>query len=252
MKGIMKPKSTKKKTVLHSGHRNRLKSKLLMSGDCCLEPHELLEILLFYSIPRINTNEIAHLLLDKFKTAGSTLSSSSKELLDVDGIGKSSASLIMALGEARRRLNGFDSDDFDEIYSYGNSYTGDPQKKAKYKKCVQSVKNLAKRVEKEGYYAVVITEKSGIVLYLGNCDNKELVALSKSLKHNLLGAFSKGVILFRYTKKTNIIPTNIELERVSDIRSRLSSFSVSLWEYFVVSGDCNGNVNDVVGAKDWE
>jgi len=50
----------------------------------------------------------------------------------------------------------------------------------------------------------------------------------------------------------NIIPSNIELERVSMIRSVLSRCSVPLWEYFVVSGDCKGQVKDIAGAKGWE
>ncbi len=249
---MLKPKASKRKNVLHSGHRSRLKSKLLKSGDCCLEPHELLEILLFYSIPRINTNETAHKLLEKFDTMTEVFDSSQKDLTDVEGIGKSSAALIMALGEARRRLKKLDSDVFNEIYEMGTAFKGDPKIKSKYRKCVENVKNLAKRVKKEGYYAVVITDENGILSSLGKCDDKELSCFSESLRHNVFGAFAKGVILFRYTKETNIIPSNIELERVSMIRSVLSRCSVPLWEYFVVSGDCKGQVKDIAGAKGWE
>ena len=41
---------------MHEGHRERLRNKLL-SSPSSLEPHEVLEVLLFYAIPRKNTNE---------------------------------------------------------------------------------------------------------------------------------------------------------------------------------------------------
>ncbi len=248
----VKSESSKRKTALHSGHRNRLKSKLLKGGDCCLEPHELLEILLFYSIPRINTNEIAHKILDKFDSVSVALDSSPKELMEIEGVGKSSTSLILALGEARRRLYDMESDVFSEIYSAVSVFKGDHKIKSKYRKCVQSVKKLAERVRKEGYYAVVITEENGILYFLEKCDNKAMTRFSESLKHNVFGNFAKGVVLLRYTKDKNVIPSNVELERVGAVRSAIGERHVPLWEYFVVSGDCMGNISDIVGAKDWK
>ena len=249
---MVKFESSKRKTVLHSGHRNRLKSKLLKSGDCCLEPHELLEILLFYSIPRINTNETAHMILDKFNSVSEVFDSSSKKLTAVEGVGKSSSALIMALGEARRRLYDMEADVFGEIYSSVTSKKGDPKIKAKYRKCVQSVKTLAKRVRKEGFYAVVITEENGILYFLEKCDNRAVSLFCQSLRNNVSGNFSKGVVLFRYTKDKNIIPSSMELEKVGAVRSSLAERHVPLWEYFVVSGDCMGNISDILGAKDME
>ena len=55
-----------KKENVHAGHRQRLKNKYLSSGADVLEPHELLELLLFYAVPRANTNPIAHALIKRF------------------------------------------------------------------------------------------------------------------------------------------------------------------------------------------
>ena len=51
---------------LHSGHRERLRSRFLETGITGFSEHELLELLLFYSIPRANTNSISHALLQRF------------------------------------------------------------------------------------------------------------------------------------------------------------------------------------------
>ena len=53
------------KKARHDGHRDRMFSRIQEYGVRCLEDHELLEVLLFYSLPRVNTNEIAHDLLDE-------------------------------------------------------------------------------------------------------------------------------------------------------------------------------------------
>lgn len=50
---------------LHKGHRKRLKKRFLEVGLDGLQDHEILELLLYYSIPRRNTNEIAHELIKK-------------------------------------------------------------------------------------------------------------------------------------------------------------------------------------------
>ena len=52
--------------VMHSMHRNRMKERFLLEGLDHFEEHNILELLLFYSIPQKDTNETAHLLIDKF------------------------------------------------------------------------------------------------------------------------------------------------------------------------------------------
>ena len=54
--------------AIHSGHRERLRKKVIQYGIDVLENHEVLELLLFYSIPRRNTNDIAHQMLEEFET----------------------------------------------------------------------------------------------------------------------------------------------------------------------------------------
>lgn len=50
----------------HKGHRSRMKKKLAQNGLDAFEPHEVLEILLYYAIPQRNTNDIAKNLIDRF------------------------------------------------------------------------------------------------------------------------------------------------------------------------------------------
>ena len=78
---------------LHDGHRDRMREKLLKSPDS-LSDHELLEILLYQFIPRKNTNEIAHNVLQYFGSMENLIKADAKEILAIPGIGKNTASGI--------------------------------------------------------------------------------------------------------------------------------------------------------------
>ena len=78
----------------HKGHRDRLKEKFISFGPEIFSDHELLEILLFFSIPRVNTNGLAHRLIDRFGSLNSVLTAPINQLVLVEGMGKSSAILI--------------------------------------------------------------------------------------------------------------------------------------------------------------
>ena len=51
---------------LHDGHRARKKEQFRQHGLDGFADHEVLELLLYYAIPRRDTNETAHRLLQKF------------------------------------------------------------------------------------------------------------------------------------------------------------------------------------------
>lgn len=82
---------------LHEGHRQRMLSRVNKNGFTGLYPHEALEVFLFFSIPRRNTNPIAHALLERFGSLRNILFSARKnELTKVDGIGETSAEMLLS------------------------------------------------------------------------------------------------------------------------------------------------------------
>lgn len=79
---------------LHAGHRERLKKRFDENGLESFEPHNALELLLFFAIPRIDTNEISHRLLNQFGGITSVFEAAKGDLMKVKGIGSSAATLI--------------------------------------------------------------------------------------------------------------------------------------------------------------
>ena len=92
----------KAKENVHEGHRERMLSKLFESGDKFYE-HETLEVLLYYVIPRIDTNPLAHRLIARFGSLDKVLSASKEELLSVDGVGEKTANFLRAIDLVRNK-----------------------------------------------------------------------------------------------------------------------------------------------------
>lgn len=90
---------------IHDGHRDRLKQKFLRHGLDSFEDHEVLELLLFYAIPRCDTNPIAHRLINEFGSLTGVIDASAEELCRVEGIGPSAAAMILLFREAFERYH---------------------------------------------------------------------------------------------------------------------------------------------------
>lgn len=78
----------------HGGHRNRLRERFVKDGLDGFEEHNILEMLLFYTIPQRDTNEIAHALLDRFGSLEGVFNATTEELVEVNGTGEYSAQFL--------------------------------------------------------------------------------------------------------------------------------------------------------------
>ena len=87
---------------LHDGHRKRLIQRFLEEDLDSFEPHNVLELLLFYAIPRKDTNELAHVLIDTFGSLNGVFDAHYEALLQVEGIGPSAAALIKLVPQLTR------------------------------------------------------------------------------------------------------------------------------------------------------
>lgn len=94
----------KSEPKLHDGHRERLKKRFLTEGIDNFEPHAILEMILFYSVPRKDTNPIAHNLLNFFGgSLNAVFDAPIEELIKVEGVTLNTATLIKLFPEVCRR-----------------------------------------------------------------------------------------------------------------------------------------------------
>lgn len=84
---------------VHDGHRERLRTRFLKHGLAGFEEHNALELLLFYARPRCDTNTIAHALIKRFGSFSAVLDAPLEELVEVNGVGETTAVLIKMMPE---------------------------------------------------------------------------------------------------------------------------------------------------------
>ncbi len=90
---------------IHSGHRQRMRERIKKYGAESLEDHELLEVLLYYCIPRKNTNPIAHSLLKEFGNFYELFTADYLDIADKGEISENAALFLTLTTEVAKRLN---------------------------------------------------------------------------------------------------------------------------------------------------
>ena len=113
------------KENLHQGHRKRMREAVICQNDFnVLHDHQLLEVLLFYGIPRRDTNPIAHELLNTFGSIAGVLDAEIHDLAAVKGMTENAAFLIKTVLPIARRYqdnkysSGYKFANMDEVGEY--------------------------------------------------------------------------------------------------------------------------------------
>ena len=84
---------------LHGGHRARMKERFLKEGLDHFDRHQIVEMLLFFGIPRKDTNATAHRLIETFGGLPGVLEAPYEELCRVEGVTANAAVLISFCGQ---------------------------------------------------------------------------------------------------------------------------------------------------------
>ena len=83
-----------KKENIHENHRQRMRDAFFSNGFDGMDDHEILEMLLYFTLPRRNTNEIAHSLINHFGSFSEVLEADRSELLQHQYITDNSVFLL--------------------------------------------------------------------------------------------------------------------------------------------------------------
>lgn len=89
----------------HNKHRQRVKEQFLQNGLENNPQHLTLEMLLYYAIPRKDTNEIAHELIDTFGSLSGVLDAPYEELIKINGVKENTAILLTMMPQLFREYS---------------------------------------------------------------------------------------------------------------------------------------------------
>ncbi|MDR0953349.1 MAG: DNA repair protein RadC [Elusimicrobiota bacterium] len=87
----------------YTGHRDRLRQRFARAGLDSFMDHEVLELLLTYTIPRKDTKPIAWALIKRFGSLSNVLDATKQELEEIPGIGEQSSTFINLIRGAMRK-----------------------------------------------------------------------------------------------------------------------------------------------------
>ena len=87
----------------YDGHRERLRNHYRDHGMDALRDYEVLELLLFYAVPRKDTQPVARKLLAHFGSIAAVLDAAPQELKDVSGLSDNAILLLQMMPALSRR-----------------------------------------------------------------------------------------------------------------------------------------------------
>jgi len=210
--------------LLHDGHRQRLRQRVKDEGINSLEPHEVLEFLLYFAIPRQDVNELAHALLDCFGDIRNVMNAEADELMQVKGMGEYTAIWLNKIGGCIKTFRRIE----EGIPIVSNVF-----------EAVQSIFKMNVHPAAPCLMQICLSRESGI-LYRHILCNTGKWGEPKVFLDGLQNVFSTGahfVILVLFTKSAPIVPSEYDLQSMKKYIVTLNAANCTLLDMILVRGN---------------
>ncbi len=210
---------------VHDGHRERLKNRFLTQGLDGFEDHNVLELLLFYSIPRMDTNEIAHNLLEEFGSLSAVFDAPAEALCTVKGVSTHTATLIKIMPQLFSRY------DIDKTRSM---------------QVLNSVEDVGKYLmprfrgkKNEEFYAILLDGRNRVLkchkVFEGSV-NATQISLKKLIAA-VVNTHATGVIIAHNHPGSIALPSDMDVYSTGVIFETLKALNIKLIDHVVFAED---------------
>ena len=212
--------------TIHSGHRERLRERFDDNGLRAFSDVEALELLLFYALPRCNTNELAHRLLERFGGFREVMEADASELALVKGVGENAARLIRLVSQLNMR--------YLRAARVGKrGILGCPEDAVDY------LRPLFAYSRDELAFAVCLNSAGNVVgchqLARGMSNRVEFSA--RQIVEPALRDNAAYVILAHNHISDVALPSNADVKATEAVAATLGGLGIALADHFIISGD---------------
>lgn len=209
----------------HENHRQRMAGRVLEKGADTLLDHELLEMLLYYALPRKDTNPIAHRLLKEFGSLRAVLSASPRELQRIEGIGPQSTLLFSLLQETIGRY---------ERGQFGKKVVLDTVRKS-----IAYCKSLYVGVKYERIYLIFLNIHCQIIrtACIGEGDLGAVPVYTKRAVEEAIHASAHYAIMTHNHPGGIAQPSDQDLEATDHICRALATVDVRLNDHIIIGAN---------------
>lgn len=204
----------------HGGHRERMKSALLKNGAEKLEDLHLLEMLLFYVVPRVDTRDTAQQLLDKFGSLNGVLGASKGEISKIKGLKDNAEVLFVLLRELLERCDM----EKEKPILLGS------EKLEKY------LINLYRNVTEETVYALYFSSNGSFAGHQMICHGG-VYSVKFSLRvitEGVIRAGGNSVILAHNHPSGKLIPSQDDIISTKQIATHLAANEITLAAHYLI------------------
>ena len=211
----------------HSGHRARMKKKLAAHGLDVFEPHEVLEILLYYAIPQKNTNDIAKRLIDRYGSLSAVLDASAESLKDA-GLTEHQALYLKLFPDVSRLYL---------VDKYQN-----PQKIIEFDQVSDYILNKFIGYEEKENVFLLLLDKKGKEVYCGMIAHGNFNSANFSIRDVVTLAINYGAVyaFLAHSHPSGLaLPSRDDVTATIDVSKALRLVGVTLVDHFIVADhDC--------------
>ena len=211
----------------HKGHRENVRRRYLAGGLEVFAPHEILEFLLYYSIPRRDTNPIAHRLLDTYGSLSRVLAAPVEELQTIEGVGERTAALLSLTFQISRWMR------MDDMRRDGVHFQS-----------AQSVGEYLQEVfEGKAYETVyeLCLNRRGDLLMSYCLTNGNICAVSTDIRllvKNAMACDCAAVIIAHNHPGGDALPSDEDITATRAIEDAFRKVNIKLYDHIIVgSGD---------------
>lgn len=212
----------------HEEHRRRVRKEFLANGfSDATPPHKILEMLLFYSIPRKDTNKIAHALLNRFGSISGVVNATPTELMSVDGIGENSIALIKLLIPVFRHYKSSSVEKGNAPASMNSICDYIMAKYIGFTKEIFAVTSFNAKGEIVGFD----TLNSGDVAYVG--------LSTRNFVEKVLERKATSVVISHNHPTGTALPSPSDVQTTKRIAALLATLGITLLDHIIVSNEDN-------------
>ena len=207
---------------LHDGHRARKKQQFLRHGADSFSDHELLELALYYAIPRCDTNVTAHRLMERFGSLRNVLLAPVSELTKVEGVGENAALFLHLMPAILKRTQ--------QSVSKERNLNS-------VEKCGTYLLRLLGGEQREILYQLCLDGKGKLLacyqLSRGDMDSAALSV--KQVVSNALACGASAVVLGHNHPSGVALPSEEDRAATLRVRDALKTLDIRLLDHIVVA-----------------
>lgn len=214
------------------GHRERVRKKFLENGFNGLEDYEVLELLLFYVIPRRDTKAIAKELMAKFKTLANVLKADNKELKTINGLGDVAITFLKMMGALPEKI-------YEDKLKNEKIIKDDTNKITNKEILLNFLRNKIGYENVEKFYVIYLSSSNEVLAFeessSGTLDRSSIYP--REIYKKVIMENAKSIIIAHNHPSGNISPSKCDIDITNEIAKGLKNFGALLIEHIIITRD---------------